>query len=56
MMPVGILHNTFIASSAARKNVLSPISDKKMSAKAAKKPDLPSTDCAAHSCNGRKRT
>ncbi len=32
------------------KNVLSPISDRKISAKAARKPDLPRTEFCAQSC------
>lgn len=40
---------TFMAKSPARKNVLSPISDKKISVNAARKPDLPKAEFAAHS-------
>ena len=38
------------------KNVLSPISDRNMSEKAARKPERPSTDCAAHSCGSPQQT
>ena len=35
------------------KNVLSPISDRKIRAKAAKNPDLPSAELGAQSCTTR---
>ena len=41
---------TLRASSPARKNVLSPISERKIKEKAAKKPDFPIAECAAQSC------
>ena len=46
--PIGQL--TFIARRPAMKKVLSPTSDKKISAKAAKNPDRPRTEFAAQSC------
>lgn len=42
------------ASSAAMKNVLSPISDTNIREKAAGKPDLPSCDLATYSCTTRR--
>ena len=44
---------TFMAKSAAMKKVLSPSSDRKIRANAAKKPDLPSGEFAAYSCAAR---
>lgn len=41
---------TFRASRPARKNVLSPISERNISENAAKKPDLPIAEWAAQSC------
>lgn len=49
--PVKLSHlPTRIAKSAAIKKVLSPISDAKISAKAAKHPDLPTGELAIYSC------
>ena len=45
---------TFMARRPAMKNVLSPISDRKISAKAARKPDFPRAELAAQSCTALK--
>ena len=49
--PVKLSHlPTRMAKSAAMKKVLSPISDAKIKAKAAKQPDLPTGELATYSC------
>ena len=49
--PVKLSHlPTRMASKAAMKKVLSPISDRKTRAKAAKQPDLPKGELATYSC------
>ena len=49
--PVKLSHlPTRMAKSAAMKKVLSPISEAKIKAKAAKQPDLPTGELATYSC------